>query len=129
MLDAVRRYDIAVGSRYLEGISVEGWPLHRIALSYSANAYARFITGLPLRDCTSGFCIYRRKVLEALALAAIKSEGYAFAVEMKYRAWAHGFTFSEVPILFWERRWGSSKISKRIIWEAAVMVWRLRLGL
>lgn len=129
LLQAARDSDVVVGSRYLEGINVVNWPLHRIILSYSANAYARLITGLPIRDCTSGFCCLRREVLQTIRLDSIKSEGYAFLIELKHRAWTHGFTLSEVPIIFHERRYGSSKISKRIILEAALLVWKLRLGL
>lgn len=129
LLQAARDSDMVVGSRYLKGINVVNWPLSRIILSYSANAYARLITGLPIKDCTSGFCCLRREVLQTLHLDSIKSEGYAFLIELKHKAWTHGFTLSEVPIIFHERRYGSSKISKRIILEAALLVWKLRLGL
>lgn len=129
LLQAARDSDMVVGSRYMKGINVVNWPLSRIILSYSANAYARLITGLPIKDCTSGFCCLRREVLQTLHLDSIKSEGYAFLIELKHKAWTHGFILSEVPIIFHERRYGASKISKRIILEAALLVWKLRLGL
>ncbi len=128
LLKASEESDVVVGSRYLDGISVVNWPLLRILLSYTANAYARLVTGIPLTDFTSGYCCYRKKVIEALDLDAIKSEGYAFLMEIKYKAWVNGFSFSDVPIVFHERRNGSSKISKHIILEAALLAWKLRLG-
>lgn len=129
ILEAAGSSDVVVGSRYLRGISVVNWSLSRIALSYSANTYARLVTRLPVRDCTSGFCCFNRKVIEAIDLNSLRSEGYAFLVELKYRAWDKGFTITEVPIIFHERSTGKSKISKRIILEALFLVWKLRFGL
>lgn len=127
-LEALDMYDLVVGSRYLDGISVVNWPIRRLFISFFANNYARVITGLPLRDCTSGFCCYKREVLEAINLDAVRARGYSFLVEMKYRAHKNGFKIGEVPIIFFERRSGQTKMSKFDILEAIVTVWRLRLG-
>ena len=128
-LEALDEYDVVVGSRYLEGISVVNWPIRRLFISYFANNYARFITGLPVRDCTSGFCCYRREVLEKIDLDSVHAKGYSFLVEMKYRANKLGFKLGEVPIIFFERRSGQTKMSKFDIIEAIFTVWKLRLGL
>ena len=128
-LEALEKYDVVVGSRYLEGISVVNWPIRRLFISYFANNYARFITGLPVRDCTSGFCCYRREVLEKIDLDSVRAKGYSFLVEMKYRANKLGFKIGEVPIIFFERRSGQTKMSKFDIIEAIFTVWKLRLGL
>jgi len=127
-LEALDTYDLVVGSRYLDGISVVNWPIRRLFISFFANNYARIITGLPLRDCTSGFCCYKRQVLEAINLDAVRARGYSFLVEMKYRAHKNGFKIGEVPIIFFERRSGKTKMSKFDILEAIITVWRLRLG-
>jgi len=119
--------DIVLGSRYLHGVTVVNWPLSRLILSYSANAYTRLITGLPLADATGGFKCFRRRALEGISLEKVKSEGYSFQIEMSYRCWRRGFRIKEIPILFTDRQVGVSKMSRRIIWEAAGMVWRLRL--
>ncbi len=118
--------DIVLGSRYLHGVTVVNWPLSRLILSYSANAYTRIITGLPLADATGGFKCFRRRALEGISLEKVKSEGYSFQIEISYRCWRRGFRIKEIPILFTDRRVGVSKMSRRIIWEAAGMVWRLR---
>ncbi len=128
-LEALAENDLVVGSRYLEGISVVNWPIRRLFISFVANNYARFITGLPIRDCTSGFCCYTREVLETINLDAVRARGYSFLVEMKYRAHKLGFRIGEVPIIFFERRSGKTKMSKFDIVEAVFTVWRLRLGL
>lgn len=128
-LDALEQNDLVVGSRYLEGISVVNWPIRRLFISFVANNYARFITGLPTRDCTSGFCCYKRDVLEKINLDAVRTRGYSFLVEMKYRAHKLGFKIGEVPIIFFERRSGKTKMSKFDILEAVFTVWKLRLGL
>ena len=119
--------DIVLGSRYLHGVTVVNWPLSRLILSYSANVYTRIITGLPLADSTGGFKCFRRRALEGIRLDKVKSEGYSFQIEMSYRCWRRGFRIKEIPIVFVDRRAGVSKMSRRIIWEAAGMVWRLRL--
>jgi dolichol-phosphate mannosyltransferase len=100
--------------------------MSRLFLSYAANLYARAITGLPIFDTTGGFKCFRRKVLEAIDLNSVKSNGYAFQIEMSYRAWKHGFRLVEIPIIFVDRTEGESKMSKRIVREAVWMVWRLR---
>ncbi len=128
-IEAMKENDLVVGSRYLEGISVVNWPIRRLIISYFANTYARVITGLPLRDCTSGFCCYKREVLERINLDAVRARGYSFLVEMKYRAHKLGFRIGEVPIIFFERRSGQTKMSKFDILEAVFTVWKLRLGL
>ncbi len=128
-IEATRQNDLVVGSRYLDGISVVNWPIRRLIISFIANTYARFVTGLPIRDCTSGFCCYRREVLERINLDAVRARGYSFLVEMKYRAHELGFKVCEVPIIFFERRSGQTKMSKFDIIEAIFTVWKLRLGL
>jgi dolichol-phosphate mannosyltransferase len=128
-LEALEENDLVVGSRYIDGISVVNWPIRRLFISFFANNYARFITGLPIRDCTSGFCCYRRSVLEKINLDAVRTKGYSFLVEMKYRAHKLGFKVGEVPIIFFERRSGQTKMSKFDIIEAVINVWKLRLGL
>lgn len=119
--------DVAVGSRYVRGVSCVNWPFRRIALSKAASRYVRTITGMPLKDATAGFIAYRREVLEAIDLPSVRSNGYCFLVEMKYRAWRRGFRVVEVPIVFVERRAGGSKLGKRVIFEAAWKPWALRL--
>jgi dolichol-phosphate mannosyltransferase len=119
--------DVAVGSRYHNGISIVNWPLSRLILSYSANLYARIVTGLPIKDTTAGFKAFKRVVLETINLDRIKSNGYSFQIEMHYRALKAGFRLKEVSIIFRERTEGVSKMSKSIIFEAIWMVWVLKL--
>ncbi len=119
--------DLVIGSRYLRGIRIINWPLGRLALSRFATAYTCFWTGLPLTDPTSGFKCFRRKVLETLNLNRIRSNGYAFQIEMDYYAWKQGFRLREIPIIFTDRHHGSSKMNRHIVWEAVWMVPRLRL--
>lgn len=121
------RADVAVGSRYAKGISIINWPLSRLILSYSANLYARFITGLPIFDTTAGFKCIHRKVLEGISVDKIRSNGYAFQIELHFRAWQAGFTLKEVAIIFREREEGVSKMSKSIVWEAIWRVWTLKI--
>jgi dolichol-phosphate mannosyltransferase len=126
-LAAIKDTDLVLGSRYQNGhVNVVNWPMSRLFLSYAANLYARAITGLPIFDTTGGFKCFRRKVLEAIDLNSVKSNGYAFQIEMSYRAWKHGFRLVEIPIIFVDRTEGESKMSKRIVREAVWMVWRLR---
>lgn len=126
-LENIKDVDIVLGSRYLHGVTVVNWPLSRLILSYSANLYSRIITGLPLKDATGGFKCFRRRALEGIKLDRVKSEGYSFQIEMSFRCWKRGFKIKEIPITFTDRRAGVSKMSRKIIWEAAGMVWRLRL--
>ncbi len=119
--------DVAIGSRYAKGISIINWPLSRLILSYSANLYARFITGLPIFDTTAGFKCIRREVLENISVDKIRSNGYAFQIELHFRAWQAGFSLKEVAIIFREREEGVSKMSKSIVWEAIWRVWKLKI--
>ena len=130
LLSKTEDNDVVIGSRYVTGVNVINWPLKRLLLSLGGNRYARLVTGLPVKDCTSGFKVYRREVLQQLDLDQIQSDGYAFQIEMKFRAWRKGFRLCEVPIVFVDREAGSSKMSKRIVREAIWMVWKLKwLGL
>lgn len=128
LIAAAETHDLVLGSRYLKGISVVNWPLRRILLSLFANAYVRAITRLPVRDCTAGYRCFRRGLLERLPLDRVASEGYAFQVEMLVLAREAGARITEVPIIFVERREGSSKMSLRVMVESLAMPWRLALG-
>jgi len=119
--------DIAVGSRYVKGITVVNWPLSRILLSYGASRYVRFITGMKVKDSTAGFICYKRKVLESIALNKIKFVGYAFQIEMKFKAYKKGFKIVEIPVIFKDRIKGKSKMSGSIISEAIFGVISLKL--
>ena len=126
-LDAAKDADIVLGSRYLHGVTVVNWPLSRLILSYSANVYTRIITGMPLADATGGFKCFRRRALESIPLDQVRTEGYGFQIEMSFRCWKRGFRIKEIPIVFVDRRAGTSKMHRGIIFEAAWMVWKLRL--
>lgn len=119
--------DLVLGSRYTNGVRVVNWPIRRLMLSYGANLYTRIITGLPVKDATSGFKCFKRTVLEAINLDKIRSNGYAFQIEMTFLAWKRGFRVCEIPIIFVDRHSGVSKMSKKIVAEAALMVWKLKL--
>ena len=123
----IQTADLVIGSRYTDGVNVVNWPMKRLLLSYFANIYARIVTGVPVRDLTSGFKCYRRTVLESIDLDRIHSNGYAFQIEMHFKAHRKKFRLREIPIVFVERRTGTSKMSRHIIYEAAWMVWKLRL--
>jgi dolichol-phosphate mannosyltransferase len=126
-LRAVEEADLVLGSRYRDGkVTVVNWPIARLILSYFANVYARGVTGLPLWDATGGFKCFRREVLAAIDLTDVRSNGYAFQIEMSFRAWKRGFRIVEIPIVFVDRTEGQSKMSGRIVREAVWMVWRLR---
>lgn len=126
-LTAVKNYDLVLGSRYLTGVNVINWPMRRLLLSYFANAYTRFITGLPVKDTTGGYKCFRKEVLAAINLEKIKSNGYAFQIEMTFKAWKKGFRIGEIPIIFVDRVHGTSKMSRKIVREAVTMVWKLRI--
>ena len=128
LLRAASEHDLVLGSRYIGGVRVIDWEIGRVLLSWLANGYARAITGLPVRDITTGFRCYRRSALEALDLDQLKAAGYGFLIETAYRIWKSGGHLTEVPIVFYGRQKGTSKMSKRMILEAALLVWRLRLG-
>lgn len=127
-LEVIPNADLVVGSRYVKGVTVVNWPLSRLFLSVGANVYTRIITGMPLHDATAGFKCFRRAVLEALPLDRIKSDGYSFQIEMHFHVWKRGFRIVEMPIIFTDRLVGQSKMSRRIVWEAAFMVWKLRFA-
>ncbi len=126
-LIAIEKADLVLGSRYISGVNVVNWPMSRLLLSYFANVYTRIITGLPVRDGTGGFKCFRREVLEALNLDAIRSNGYIFQIEVTMRIWKKGFKIKEIPIVFTDRQAGKSKMSKKIVREAIWKVWYLRL--
>lgn len=127
LLEKMDECDLVLGSRYIKGISVIDWPLSRVLLSYCGNVYARVITGLKTFDNTGGFKCFRRKVLEAIDLDRVKSNGYGFQIEMNFKAAAKGFRLCEIPIIFWGRYSGESKMSGHIVREAVLIVWRLRI--
>lgn len=119
--------DVAVGSRYKRGVNVVNWPLHRVLLSYGASFYVKIITGMRVHDPTAGFICYKREVLEAIPLDKIKFIGYAFQIEMKFRAYKKGFRIEEVSIIFTDREKGKSKMSSNIVWEAVFGVINMKL--
>lgn len=119
--------DLAIGSRYVRGVNVVNWPMSRLLLSWFANKYAHWVTGLPLKDATSGFKCFRRQVLEAIDFDSVGSTGYTFQIEMDFRAWKKGFRLGEVPIVFTDRAGGQSKMSGAIMREAVWRVWALRM--
>jgi len=123
----IKNYDLVLGSRYISGVNVINWPMSRLILSYSANIYTKIITGLHIKDATGGFKCFRREVLEAINLDEIKSNGYAFQIEMTFKAWKKGFKIKEIPITFVDRVKGTSKMSKKIVREAVIRVWKLRI--
>jgi dolichol-phosphate mannosyltransferase len=126
-LSAVENADLVLGSRYQQGrVTVVNWPIGRLILSYCANIYARAVTGLPVWDATGGFKCFRRSVLQAIDLDRVRSNGYAFQIEMSFRAWKRNFRIAEIPIVFVDRTEGTSKMSNTIVREAVWMVWRLR---
>ena len=126
-LEKIKECDLVLGSRYIKGVNVINWPLSRLLLSYGANIYTRLITGMPIKDSTGGYKCFKRKVLERIDLEKIHSGGYAFQIEMNYRAWSKGFSIAEIPIIFVDRLEGKSKMSKLIVREAIWMVWKLRI--
>jgi dolichol-phosphate mannosyltransferase len=126
-LEKIGTYDLVIGSRYTGGIRIMNWPMHRLLLSYFASLYARVITGIPFFDSTGGFNCYSRKALSSLNLEKIFSIGYAFQIELKYKVWSLGLPCFEVPITFYERTVGKSKMSRKIIFEAVINVFRLRI--
>jgi dolichol-phosphate mannosyltransferase len=126
-LKAAQEYDLVLGSRYINGVNVINWPMRRLLLSYFANIYTRLITGLPIMDATGGYKCFRRKVLEAIDFNDVKSNGYAFQIEITYKARRKGFNIGEIPIVFVDRTMGHSKMSKKIVREAVFMVWKLRI--
>ncbi len=127
-IESLAEHDVVSGSRYVEGrVTVVNWPMARLLLSYYANVYARFVTGVPVADLTAGYKAFRAEVLRAIPLDRVESEGYAFQIEMTFRAWKRSFRICETPIVFVDRTLGESKMSKGIFWEAVFKVWKLRI--
>jgi dolichol-phosphate mannosyltransferase len=126
-LSAIRDADLVIGSRYINGVNVVNWPMSRLLLSYFGNLVTRIITGVRVRDCTAGFKCFRRKVLETIRLDKIDSSGYSFQVEVNYLASRNRFRIVEIPIVFTDRKRGVSKMSTKIIREALILIWKLRL--
>ena len=127
-LKAIETADVVIGSRYIKGVNVINWPLSRLMLSIFASKYTRLVTGLPLNDCTAGYKCFRREVLETIPLNEVRSNGYSFQIEMNFKAWKRGFHIVEIPIIFYDRTVGKSKMSRKIMIEAALMVWKLRFA-
>lgn len=127
-IDKIREgYDLVIGSRYINGISVLNWPLRRLIMSYMASVYTRMVTGLKVMDTTAGFMCYRVESLKQINLDEVRSNGYSFQIEMKFKFYKKGFKIFEVPILFIDRREGESKMSRKVVYEAYFMVWKLKL--
>jgi dolichol-phosphate mannosyltransferase len=126
-LEAAQDNDLVIGSRYCDGIRVINWPLTRLMLSMSAGLYVRLITGMPFSDPTGGFKCFRRHALQAIDLDGVRSNGYSFQIELTHKLWRQGMKVVEVPIIFTDRFLGTSKISRKIVYEAVFMVWRLLL--
>lgn len=126
-LIAISDNDLVLGSRYINGVRVLNWPMARLLLSFFASVYTRIITGMPIKDATGGFKCFRKKVLEAIDLDKVRSNGYSFQIEMTFKAYSKGFRIKEIPIVFIDRVKGKSKMSKKIVREAVTMVWKLRL--
>jgi len=120
--------DVVLGSRYVSGVNVINWPMSRLLLSWFANLYTRIVTGMPIADATGGFKCFRAEVLKKINLDKIHSNGYAFQIEMTYKAWRKGAHIKEIPIIFTDRTSGESKMSKNIVYEAAFLVWKLKLA-
>jgi dolichol-phosphate mannosyltransferase len=121
-------FDISIGSRYIKGVNVVNWPMSRVLLSYCASIYVRVITGMPIRDTTAGFVCYKREVLESLDLDGIKFVGYAFQIEMKFKAYLKKFKIIEIPVIFTDRTKGKSKMTGSIIYEAVFGVFKMKLN-
>lgn len=126
---AEEEYDVVLGSRYLRGVRVDNWAFRRLLLSKFANLYVQFVAPLPLEDSTSGYKCFRRKVLETIPLDKVRADGYCFQIEINYLAYKNGFKIAEIPITFFERQGGFSKMSRKIVWEAFWLVIKIRLGL
>ncbi len=125
-LEKAKEFDLVIGSRYTNGVRVVNWPIRRLLLSYAANVYTRVITGMPIKDATGGFKCFRRRVLESIDLDRVHSNGYAFQIEMNFKAYSKGFRLTEHPIIFVDRASGLSKMSRKIVYEAVFMVWKLK---
>ena len=127
LVSRLKDHDLVIGSRYVNGVSVVNWPIRRLILSYGANMYSRFTTGMPINDGTGGFKAWRGTLLNDIELKKVRSQGYSFQIEMNFRSWRLGARIKEEPIIFVDRTIGESKMSKSIMYEAIWMVWRLRI--
>ena len=127
LIENLSTHELVIGSRYIEGVSVVNWPIRRLILSYGANYYSRFITGMPINDGTGGFKAWSASLLDKIKLNEVRSQGYSFQIEMNFRAWRLGASIKEEPIIFVDRTIGESKMSSTIMYEAIWMVWRLRI--
>jgi len=125
-LREIQNNDLVIGSRYIKGMNVVNWPLSRLILSYGASLYTRIITRIPVKDTTGGFKCFKANALKMINLNNIKSNGYGFQIEMNYKIWKKGGKIKEIPIIFEDRRSGQSKMNKKIIFEALLLVWKLR---
>ncbi|MDB5104559.1 MAG: Dolichol-phosphate mannosyltransferase [Fibrobacteres bacterium] len=125
-LDEIQTHDLVLGSRYVKGVTVINWPMSRLLLSYFANVYARWATGLPVQDTTGGYKCFRVAALKTLDLSKIRSDGYSFQIEVTYKLWKQGYRIKEIPIIFMDRTAGVSKMSSKIIKEALFLLIRLR---
>ncbi len=126
-LREIETYDVVIGSRYTNGVNVVNWPMRRLLLSFFANKYTHVITGMPIADSTGGFKCFRKEVLAAINFKEVTSNGYAFQIEINFKVWKKGFKLKEIPIIFIDRHVGTSKMSRNIVYEAAWLVWKLRL--
>ena len=127
LLKNLNNYDLVIGSRYVDGVSVVNWPIRRLMLSYGANLYSRILTGMPINDGTGGFKAWKISLLKKIPLTEVKSQGYSFQIEMNFRSWVLGAMIKEESIIFFDRTIGDSKMSKNIVYEAIFMVWKLRI--
>ena len=125
-LKKIQEFDVVLGSRYINGVRILNWPIRRLILSYGASMYTRIITGMPIKDATGGYKCFRIAVLKSINLDNIHSNGYAFQIEMNFKAWKKGFKIFELPITFVDRTHGTSKMSKKIVYEAVRLVWKLK---
>ncbi len=126
LIKYINDYDLVIGSRYINGVNVVNWPLSRLLLSYGASMYTRIITGMPIKDTTAGFKLFRAEALRKIDLDTIRSNGYGFQIEMNFRLWKSGARIKEMPIIFIDRTSGVSKMNKKIIYEAVFLVWKLK---
>ena len=126
-IKAAQNADLVIGSRYISGVNVINWPMSRLLISYFGNIGARIVAGIPVKDCTSGFKCFHSKVLNSINLNKVGSSGYSFQVEMNFHVWKQKFVIDEIPIIFTDRKIGESKMSTKIVREALILLWKLRL--
>ncbi|NUM80594.1 polyprenol monophosphomannose synthase [bacterium] len=126
-LNRIQHCDLVIGSRYVKGVNVINWPLSRLLISYFGNKYARWVTGMPIQDATAGYKCFKRETLQAIDLTRVSASGYSFQIEMNYRAWILKFKICEIPIIFYDRTIGASKMSTNIIREGFLLVWKLKI--